>query len=83
MPITIMVDLFSCVVTIHRTIYVLFFLNVLKGVTITLMSSLMDSSWGSKVSDEVGVIRCTVDHATIVKPSGFTLLDPLCTQISN
>lgn len=61
MPITVMVDLFSCAQTIHRSKT----LFVFKAVTEELMSSLMDKGWNSKVTMGGDVVRCTIDPATI------------------
>ncbi|KAG0596266.1 hypothetical protein M758_UG238500 [Ceratodon purpureus] len=62
MPITVMVDLFSCAQSIHRCKTLFFF----KGVTEELMSSLMDKGWNSKVTMGGDVVRCTIDPATIM-----------------
>ena len=62
MPITVMVDLFSCTENMQKAST----LFVFKNMTQELKSSLMDSGWDTKYTKGADTIRCQVDWATLV-----------------
>lgn len=62
MPVHVMVDLFSVANNIKKTpAYFIF-----KRPSDDLLSSLMDSGWDTKIMVGDDVIRCTVDHSSVI-----------------